>query len=213
MKPVFARYRGRSLFMGLVLATAMGILMLAQMQISPASATTPGMSKPLLGFPLAAYTIREDEGPALIAVQLNAAPVAGQEIVVRYTTLAGTAAAGTAGDYLDTTGLITFTHSSSTTQTFPVDIIDDGVLNEPDETVNLILTLLTPDTATLDRTVALLVIVDDDLVTATPTVESDEFVHLQPIFAPDKPMPTLTPTPPCAYRARDPLTSGCLFAP
>lgn len=213
MKPAFVRLWGRSLIFNLPLVTAVCFLVLAQIQIQPASATTPGTSKPQVSFSLEGFTTREDEGPALITVQVSAVPVAGQEIVVQYNTLAGTATAGTSGDYLDTTGLITFTESSPTMQTFPVNVIDDGVLNESDETVNLILTLLTPDTATIDRNVALLIILDNDMATATPTVEFGEIVHLQPILASDKATPTLTPTPPCANRAQYHLAAGCRSAP
>lgn len=213
MKPTFVRFRGRSLVISLALATAVCILSLAQIQIPPASATTPGTSKPQVSFSHETYTTGEDRGPALITVQVSAAPVAGQEIVVQYNTLAGTATAGTSGDYLDTIGLITFTQSSATTQTFTVNVLDDVLLNESDETVNLILTMLTPDTATIDGNVALLIIVDNDKVMATPTVEFGGLVHLQPILASDKAMPTLTPTPPCTYRAQDHFAAGCRSAP
>lgn len=211
MKLALMRYQ--SLLLIPVLAAATCVLIFARMRLPFASAASPGTLKPQVGFPVEVYITREDEGPALVTVRLSVAPAAGQDVVVRYNTLAGTATAGATNDYLDTTGIITFTHSSPKTQTFPVIVIDDMELNEPDETVNLILTLLTPGTATIKRNVALLVINDDDVATATPTVQSDQTIYLRPILAPDKATPALTPTPPCAARAQSPLPAGCISEP
>lgn len=203
----------RSLLVIPVLAAAICVHILARMRPPYVTAFTSSNPKPQIGFPAEVYITREDESPALISVRLSAAPAAGQEVVVRYNTLAGTATAGASGDYLDTTGIITFTHSSPKTQSFPVFANDDVEINEPDETVNLILTLLTPGTATIKRNVAVLIINDDDMATATPTVQFDETVYLQPVLAPDTATPTLTPTPPCAARAQAPLPDRCASGP
>ncbi len=123
---------------------------------------------PTVGFVNSVYTVNENQGPAVITVNVSQAPAAGQDIVVTYLTVPGTAQEGSGGDYIGTSGTLTFTNNTQTTQSFEVTIINDTIINEPDETVNLVLQLQTPNTATLGRSVATLFIIDDDSATATP---------------------------------------------
>ena len=123
---------------------------------------------PTVGFTNNVYTVAENQGPAVITVSVTATPAAGQNVVVSYLTISGTATEGTGGDYINTSGQLTFTNSSQNTQSFQVVINNDNIINEPSETVHLILQLQTPNTATTGVMQATLVITDDDLATATP---------------------------------------------
>ena len=123
---------------------------------------------PTVGFTHSVYTVAENQGPAVITVSVTASPAAGQNVVVSYLTIQGTATEGTGGDYINTSGQLTFTNSSQNTQSFSVVINNDNIINEPSETVNLVLQLQTPNTATTGVMLATLIITDDDLATATP---------------------------------------------
>ena len=124
---------------------------------------------PSVGFSQPLYTVNENQGPAVITVSISPAPAAGQDVVVSYITLPGTASEGSGGDYISSSGTLTFTSNTQNSQTFNVTINNDNQLNEPSETVNLVLQLQTPQTATLGRSVATLAITDDDTATATPS--------------------------------------------
>ena len=123
---------------------------------------------PSVGFVNAVYTVAENQGPAQITVSVSASPAAGEDVVVNYFAVPGTAQEGTGGDYIAPSGTLTFNSASQNTQSFNVTINNDNVVNEPSETINLILQLQTPDTATLGRSVATLAITDDDVATVTP---------------------------------------------
>lgn len=123
---------------------------------------------PTVGFTNNVYTVAENQGPAVITVSVTATPAAGQNVVVSYLTISGTATEGTGGDYINTSGQLTFTNSSQNTQSFQVVINNDNIVNELSETVHLILQLQTPNTATIGVMQATLVITDDDTATATP---------------------------------------------
>jgi hypothetical protein len=126
-------------------------------EAAPLYQTTPTIS-----FSSLTYSVLESAATANITVQISAAPAT--TATVEYLTLSGTATPGS--DYVETSGTLTF--NSSGTQSFSVSVIDDSV-DEPDETVRLILrnpvnaTLGTPNTATLT-------ILDNDVApTNTPT--------------------------------------------
>jgi hypothetical protein len=123
---------------------------------------------PVVGFTTAVFNVLENQSPAVISVSINRAPDAGQDVIVEYLTLPGTAQEGQGGDYLRAAGTLTFTSSTQTTQSFNITIINNTIVNEPDKTVNLLLRLNTPNTATLGRSEAVLFIIDDDIATATP---------------------------------------------
>lgn len=123
---------------------------------------------PVVGFVNSVYTVDENRGPAAINVSVNMTPEAGEDVVVNYETLPGTAQEGTGGDFISTSGTLTFSSTSQNVQSFNVTINNDNIVNEPDKTVNLILRLNTPDTATLGRGAAVLIIRDDDFATSTP---------------------------------------------
>ena len=173
----------RKLLCALAMAAVAIVFILVELAARPVGATVVTDSIPEVGFPPGIFTVNESDGVGIVSVAISAAPAAGAEVVVSYVTIPGTAISGEAGDYIDATGVITFTRSSPLTQTFQVIINDDPVLNEPDETINLILNLLTPATATLGRNVALLVITDNDI---TPVSRS---IYAQPILAPGSTSP------------------------
>lgn len=173
------------LLLGLLCLTLAASYLFAQSRPQVARVGAAAAAKPVVGFTATTYAVQEDQGPALITVRVSSPPPAGKDIVVSYLTLPGTATEGPGGDFINTTGVLTFTHSSVTTQVFQVAVNNDTVINEPSETVNLVLTLLTPSTATLVINVAILIIVDDDV--RFP-------VYLQPLFSPSQ--PTKTPAAP-----------------
>ena len=114
-----------------------------------------------------------------IAVTINEAPAAGAEnnVVVEYSTLPGTAQPNV--DYTPTTGTLTFTSASQTTQTFNVTLLNNAT-STGERRLNLVLRLNTPNTADLARGDAILIITDDD-PTPTPTVRATA-VTGTPIF-------------------------------
>lgn len=129
----------------------------------PARQTTP-----VVGFVNSVYTVNENQTPAVITVNVSVLPDPGRDVIVNYLTLPGTAQEGPGGNYLAATGTLTFSSTTPTTQSFNITIINNSIPNEPDRTVNLVLQLQTPGTATLGRSVATLFIIDDDHATATP---------------------------------------------
>ena len=150
----------------ILLGLTVGIANLGAPRPQPAGALPDQL--PTVGFVNTVYSVNENQGPAQITVRVSATPEAGQNVVVTYLTVAGTATEGPGGDYINSSGQLTFTSNTQTTQSFNVTINNDNIVNEPVETVNLILQLQTPNTATLGTSVAVLNIVDDDAATATP---------------------------------------------
>jgi hypothetical protein len=147
---------------------------------------------PIVGFAHDVYTVEETAGEVIIPISINKAPAEGEDVVVEFSTVPGTAGEGPDGDYLDSTAVLTFTNTSDATQFVFVTVLDDDTAGEAEETVNLILRLLTPDTARLGRGAATLVITDDDLPPPTPTREN---VYLQPVLKHLEPTPTAPPVP------------------
>ena len=129
----------------------------------PAQQTTP-----TVGFTNNVFTVAENQGPATITVSVTLTPEAGENVVVSYLTVPGTATPGDGGDYITTSGQLTFTSSSVNTQSFTVSINNDNIINETNETINLILQLQTPNTAATGVMLATLIITDDDAATVTP---------------------------------------------
>ncbi len=123
---------------------------------------------PTVGFTRTVFTVAENQGPAVITVGVSATPAAGENIVVTYLTIPGTATEGQGGDFISRSGTLTFSNSTQNTQSFEVPINNDNIVNEPDETVNLVLQLQTTDTASLGVSVATLIITDNDQATNTP---------------------------------------------
>jgi hypothetical protein len=107
------------------------------------------------------YSVNEPGGTALINVTLSTASVL--TVTVNYATNNGTATAGS--DYTPASGVLTFA-PGVTSQTFPVPILDD-LLDEPDETVALALSVPTNATLGAPNTAAL-TILDND---TAPTVQ------------------------------------------
>jgi CSLREA domain-containing protein len=113
------------------------------------------MPPPTVQFDASAFSANENNGTVLITVTLSAP--SALTITVGYATGIGTAIAG--NDYLAVTGTLLFT-PGVTAQTFNVPILEDA-LNEPGETIPLVLS--SPVSATLGApNAATLTIVDDD---------------------------------------------------
>lgn len=152
-----------------ILTTTLAVVMVAVgLRPQAVEALPAQQTLPVVGFVNTVYTVNESQGPAKIDVSVNQLPAQGDDIVVRYNTLPGSAVEGPGGDFLSASGTLTFTNTTTQTQSFNVTILNDSVTNEPNKTVNLILRLETPTTATLGRADAQLFIVDDDNATATP---------------------------------------------
>jgi hypothetical protein len=126
---------------------------------------------PQIGFVSPSVSVNENvaTGVATIFVQMDI--TSSVPVTVAYLTVAGTASAGL--DYASTSGILTFTVSAVApqTQSFVVPIIDD-LVDEPNETINLI--LRNPFGAILGAVdTAVLTITDNDPPpTATPTPTS-----------------------------------------
>jgi hypothetical protein len=165
---LFERARFRHLHLVLLGSLVVMVYLGIAVWPKPVGAVPAQQTKPIVGFVNAVYTVVENRSPAVITVSVNQAPAAGRDIVVEYLTLPGTATEGSSGDYIRASGTLTFTNSTQTTQSFNITINNDTIVNEPQETVNLLLRLLTPETGTLGRAEAVLFIVDDDEATATP---------------------------------------------
>src|SRR6185295_5253981 len=141
--------RGESI--SLVLRHPGGVAQLGPMS---ASAITIVDNDPpgAMRFSASAYTVSESAGQATITVQRTSGATASA-VTVDYATVAGgTATAG--ADYMGTSGTLTF-KAGELSKTFTVPIVNDNV-DEPNETVNLVLsnptggaTLGTPITAVL----------------------------------------------------------------
>jgi len=111
-------------------------------------------SMPTVGFSADSYSVEEGAGSLNVTVNLN--HPTNTVVSVQYATSDGTATAGS--DYNATSGTVTFT-AGETSKSFSVPLIDDN-LDEPDESVNLLLS--NPNNATLATAAATLTITDND---------------------------------------------------
>jgi len=149
----------------ILLGLAVGLAYLGALTRPPAVRAIPDQT-PQIGFTSTSFTVNENQGPAVIQVTSNQAPAADNPIVIEYLTLPGTAVPGQ--DYTTTTGQLTFSNSTATTQSFNVPIINNATSTGTTRTVNLVLRIVSGD-ATLAPGNATLSIVDDD-PTPTPTI-------------------------------------------
>ncbi len=174
-----ARVRFGHFFL-ILLGITVGLAYLGAPSHPPTAGAIPAQQVvPQIGFAQATYTFAENAGTVAIAVTINQAPAAGAEnnVVVEYSTLPGTAQPNV--DYTPTTGTLTFTSASQTTQTFNVTLLNNAT-STGERRLNLVLRLNTPNTADLARGDAILIITDDD-PTPTPTVRATA-VTGTPIF-------------------------------
>ncbi len=135
---------------------------------APVGAEVAQQDLPQVGFGQQSYTFAENAGTVNISVTINRAPAAGADnnVRVQYETLPGTAQPNI--DYTPTSGELTFTSASQTTQTFNVTLLNNAV-STGERRLNLVLRLLTPATAQLAGANAVLIITEDD-PTSTPTI-------------------------------------------
>src|SRR5205807_2615111 len=111
-----------------------------------------------LAFSAPTYNVNENGGQATITVTRTGGS-AGAVSVQYATTLAGTATPGS--DFTATSGTLNWATNDSSSKTFNVSIIDDG-LDETDETVGLALTIPAGGAVLGNPTTAVLTIVDND---------------------------------------------------
>ena len=122
---------------------------------------------PTVGFKFQSYSVPEG-GTATISVVISQAPVT--TATVEYLTVDGTAVANQ--DYLPANGVLIFTPSGGTEQSFFVQTIEDTI-HEEDQTVNLVLRNPVNALLNANSSTAVLTIVDDDPApTATSGVTS-----------------------------------------
>lgn len=147
--PMFITWSVRYQPDGVITAWAQGESPLAQRAVQFTSST---------------YSVTESGGPAVIQVSTTITDTT--IVTVQYFTLAGTATAGSSGDYITASGTLTFTQAAQT-QSFNVVIVNNSTY-EQSETVNLVLT--NPTNAVLGtRSTAVLTITDDDPIPGTST--------------------------------------------
>lgn len=109
-------------------------------------------------FTQATYNVGEGGGSAVITVELDSAPGAGNTITVDYATESAGATPG--DDYTETSGTLTFS-DSETSETFSVPILQDTEA-DGDEGVRLVLSNPTAGTVLGPNNPATLVIADDE---------------------------------------------------
>lgn len=183
----------------IAIVVAVGALLLFAAAVVGNPSVYGQRDKPSVGFAHSVYTIFENDGAILIPIVIDERPAAREAVVVKFMTEPGTAEEGEDGDYFNSTAVLTFTRRSETVQLVYVSILNDDRIGEDDETVNLSLRLLTPDTGTLGRDRATLVIVDDDRprrrdAYIQPVFRSEDAVTATPII----PITSTPPPPPTA---------------
>jgi Leucine-rich repeat (LRR) protein/ribosomal protein L35AE/L33A len=109
-------------------------------------------------FSSATYSVGEGDG----AVTITVTRVGGSDgaISVDYATSDGTAMAGE--DYGASSGTLNWSHGDASDKTFTVDILDDTIFEDDDETFNLTLTNATGGATIGDPSTAVVTIIDDD---------------------------------------------------
>ncbi|HSH02789.1 MAG TPA: Calx-beta domain-containing protein [Anaerolineae bacterium] len=109
-----------------------------------------------LSFSSTTYTRAENGSSATIIINLSSTETPTQTMQIEYLVLPGTATEGV--DYIETSGILTFTQSI-TSRSFTV-VIQDDTIDEPNETVNLV--LRNPVNAIIGTGEAVLTITDND---------------------------------------------------
>lgn len=130
-------------------------------------ATTPSIS-----FTSPTVSVNENVGTGVATIFVQMDVTSTVLVTVEYLTVAGTATPGS--DYVTASDVLTFTvlPNAPQTQSFTVSITDDSV-NEPSETINLVLRNPTGGAVLGATSTAVLTILDDDPPpTATPTATS-----------------------------------------
>src|SRR5262249_19803096 len=117
-------------------------------------------------FSSAGYSVSETSGTATVSVNLS--PSSNQTVTVHYQTSDGSGKAGT--DYTSVSGTLTF-NPGVTVKTFTIPILDDNAVNEPNETVNLILSNPSSNASLGSPSSAVLTINEDNDNTNSITVE------------------------------------------
>ncbi|MCI0398427.1 MAG: hypothetical protein L0332_00515 [Chloroflexi bacterium] len=142
----------------------------------------PLQSQPVIGFSNTSYLQNEGAGTATINVTISQAPVT--TATVEYLVVNGSATSPSDYSVSPNPGTLTFTSGGGTTLSFIITINND-TMDEPNETVNLI--LRNPVNATLSGTnsTAVLTIQDDDPTpTSTPIAGSPTPIYVD-IYEPN----------------------------
>jgi hypothetical protein len=146
-----------TLLVGILVLAAAGLAGLYDASAQGTQGASSSQLQPTIGFKFRNYSVPEG-GTAVISVVISETPVT--TATVEYLTVDGTAKANV--DYLPANGLLIFTPSGATEQSFFVQTIEDSI-QEGDDTVNLI--LRNPVNAQLDanNSTAVMIIDNDDL--------------------------------------------------
>jgi Leucine-rich repeat (LRR) protein/pimeloyl-ACP methyl ester carboxylesterase len=154
---------------------------------TPANATltiADNDNPPEVQFSSTSYSVGENGG--LVSIQVTLSAASGKPVTVNYATGNGTAIAGS--DYSAKSDALTF-NPGQISQMLNVSITDDN-LDEPNETVNLMLS--NPNNASLGSPAnAVLTIIDDD-----PSAPATNTPVTPPTVVPPTNTPTNTPVPP-----------------
>lgn len=112
-----------------------------------------------------------------VTVTLNQAITDNTVITVEYQTVDGTATAGQ--DYTSATGVLTFTQSTNTTQSFNVTILDDS-LEEARESFSVV--LKNPTNATLGAIPTFVIVIESNDPQPTATATANSGATATPVF-------------------------------
>jgi hypothetical protein len=143
-------------------------------EVVEAAPASQSSAETIVTFTDATYVVSESDPEIDITVKIITTSITS-DVTVEYLTSFGTATEG--GDYVATSGVLTFTPADPANKSFKVTINSDTV-DEPNESVGLI--LRNPSNATLGSiSEATLTIVDDD---ASPTATATATTGAPPIF-------------------------------
>ena len=156
---------------------------------APANPASILQTDPNLRFAAANYTVGEADGTVTLNVSISAAPLVTRPVTVTYTTVDGTAIAGS--DYVAASGSLTFNSGGPLIRNIVITIINDN-LPEPNETFSVV--LQSPENATLAApSIATVTIVSDD-ASPTPTGGASTPVYAD-IYEPNNTLNTATTLP------------------
>jgi hypothetical protein len=181
---------GTSLVALLLLYAAMPTAAVVSAASAPANPSAVLMqTNPTLRFAAATATVGEADGTVTINVSISAAPLVTRPVTVTYTTVDGSAIAGS--DYVANSGTMTFVSTDPLIKSISISIINDN-LPEPNETFSIV--LQSPQNATLAApSIATITIVSDD-ASPTPTGGAATPVYAD-IYEPNNTVNTATTLP------------------
>lgn len=121
-------------------------------------------TNPSVRFAANSFSVGEADGTVLLTIQISASPLVTRPVTVTYTTVDGSAKAGT--DYVSVSGIVTFTNGGPTVKSVSVSIINDTA---PEVTEQFSMVLQSPQNSTLGTPSIANVDIQSDDASPTPT--------------------------------------------